>query len=130
MEATAYYGLILHCTSANPLTYPQESWTSATSSLTLLHLVVSFRVGYTNSMETEPESTPETTVAAPLGEGMAIIKAYLKTLPASPGVYRMMNARGEVLHTGCVAFGMDRLAVALFVTHGAKISAWPARNTG
>ena len=33
---------------------------------------------------------------------------------------------GEVLHTGCVAFGMDRLAVALFVTHGAKINAWPA----
>lgn len=51
-------------------------------------------------METEPESSPETTVAAPLGEGMAIIKAYLKTLPASPGVYRMMNARGEVLYVG------------------------------
>ena len=33
---------------------------------------------------------------------------------------------GEVLHTGCVAFGMDRLAVALFATHGAKISGWPA----
>ena len=30
------------------------------------------------------------------------------------------NAKGEVLHTGCVAFGMDRLAVALFVTHGAE----------
>ena len=29
-------------------------------------------------------------------------------------------------HTGCVAFGMDRLAVALFVTHGADPQAWPA----
>ena len=37
-------------------------------------------------------------------------------------VWGLHNAAGEVLHTGCVAFGMDRLAVALFVTHGAKIS--------
>jgi len=41
-------------------------------------------------------------------------------------VWGLHNAKGEVLHTGCVAFGMDRLAVALFVTHGTKISAWPA----
>jgi seryl-tRNA synthetase len=41
-------------------------------------------------------------------------------------VWGLHNAAGEVLHTGCVAFGMDRLAVALFVTHGAKISDWPA----
>jgi seryl-tRNA synthetase len=41
-------------------------------------------------------------------------------------VWGLHNASGEVLHTGCVAFGMDRLAVALFVTHGAEISAWPA----
>ena len=41
-------------------------------------------------------------------------------------VWGLHNAAGEVLHTGCVAFGMDRLAVALFVTHGAEISAWPA----
>src|SRR6201996_4445923 len=41
-------------------------------------------------------------------------------------VWGLHNAAGEVLHTGCVAFGMDRLAVALFVTHGARISAWPA----
>jgi seryl-tRNA synthetase len=42
-------------------------------------------------------------------------------------VWGLHNAKGEVLHTGCVAFGMDRLAVTLFVTHGAKVSAWPAR---
>lgn len=41
-------------------------------------------------------------------------------------VWGLHNAAGEVLHTGCVAFGMDRLAVALFVTHGAKIADWPA----
>lgn len=41
-------------------------------------------------------------------------------------VWGLHNAAGDVLHTGCVAFGMDRLAVALFVTHGAEIAAWPA----
>ena len=33
---------------------------------------------------------------------------------------------GFVAHTGCVAFGMDRLAVALFATHGTDVAAWPA----
>jgi seryl-tRNA synthetase len=42
-------------------------------------------------------------------------------------VWGLHNAKGDVLHTGCVAFGMDRLAVALFVTHGADIAGWPAR---
>lgn len=32
---------------------------------------------------------------------------------------------GKPAHTGCVAFGMDRLAVALFATHGLKIPVWP-----
>jgi aspartyl-tRNA synthetase len=32
---------------------------------------------------------------------------------------------GEPAHTGCVAFGMDRLAVALFATHGLDVAAWP-----
>ena len=38
----------------------------------------------------------------------------------------LRNRIGGVPHTGCVAFGMDRLAVALFVIHGAKIGIWPA----
>jgi seryl-tRNA synthetase len=33
---------------------------------------------------------------------------------------------GEPAHTGCVAFGMDRLAVAMFATHGADVETWPA----
>jgi seryl-tRNA synthetase len=36
------------------------------------------------------------------------------------------DAAGEVSHTGCVAFGMDRLAVALFATHGTDLARWPA----
>jgi seryl-tRNA synthetase len=41
-------------------------------------------------------------------------------------VWSLRNARHDVLHTGCVAFGMDRLAVALFAIHGAKVKDWPA----
>jgi seryl-tRNA synthetase len=33
---------------------------------------------------------------------------------------------GEIAHTACVAFGMDRLALALFAIHGVDITAWPA----
>jgi seryl-tRNA synthetase len=35
------------------------------------------------------------------------------------------NAAGEPAHTACVAFGMDRLAVALFATHGEDPADWP-----
>jgi seryl-tRNA synthetase len=31
----------------------------------------------------------------------------------------------EVAHTACVAFGIDRLAVALFALHGIEIAKWP-----
>jgi seryl-tRNA synthetase len=37
------------------------------------------------------------------------------------------DASGEPAHTGCVAFGMDRLAVAMFHTHGIDLSAWPTK---
>ncbi len=35
-------------------------------------------------------------------------------------------ADGTPAHTACVAFGMDRLAVALFWTHGLDVERWPA----
>jgi seryl-tRNA synthetase len=38
---------------------------------------------------------------------------------------------GAVAHTSCVAFGMDRLAIALFCVHGLETARWPstARQT-
>jgi seryl-tRNA synthetase len=36
------------------------------------------------------------------------------------------DAGGAPAHTGCVAFGMDRLAVAMFHTHGTDLAKWPA----
>jgi seryl-tRNA synthetase len=32
---------------------------------------------------------------------------------------------GDTAHTACVAFGMDRLALAIFATHGTDPEAWP-----
>jgi seryl-tRNA synthetase len=36
------------------------------------------------------------------------------------------DVNGEPAHTGCVAFGMDRLAVAMFHIHGTDPVKWPA----
>jgi seryl-tRNA synthetase len=33
---------------------------------------------------------------------------------------------GNVAHTACAAFGLDRLTIALFATHGLDLEAWPA----
>ncbi len=41
-------------------------------------------------------------------------------------VWGLRDAEGGVAHTGCVAFGMDRLAVAMFATHGTDPAGWPA----
>jgi seryl-tRNA synthetase len=41
-------------------------------------------------------------------------------------VWGIQTQGGAVAHTGCVAFGMDRLAVALFANHGIDLARWPA----
>jgi seryl-tRNA synthetase len=38
----------------------------------------------------------------------------------------LKSADGQVAHTSCVAFGMDRLTVALFCCHGLELARWPA----
>ncbi|WIY51852.1 excinuclease ABC subunit UvrC [Devosia sp. YIM 151766] len=37
---------------------------------------------------------------APLPSGPEIIRAFVRTLPAAPGVYRMLDAAGEVMYVG------------------------------
>ena len=38
----------------------------------------------------------------------------------------LRTADGEIAHTACAAFGMDRLALAIFAVHGIDPHAWPA----
>jgi seryl-tRNA synthetase len=40
--------------------------------------------------------------------------------------WNMRSPAGEPAHTACVAFGVDRLAVALFSTHGPETANWPS----
>ncbi len=41
--------------------------------------------------------------------------------------WNLRTASGATAHTGCVAFGVDRLALALFATHGVELPQWPTR---
>ncbi len=41
--------------------------------------------------------------------------------------WNLRTAAGATAHTGCVAFGVDRLALALFAAHGVDLARWPAR---
>jgi len=38
----------------------------------------------------------------------------------------LSDSNSNIAHTGCAAFGIDRLAVALFAIHGLDTSIWPA----
>ena len=34
-------------------------------------------------------------------------------------------ADGEVAHSACIGFGLDRITLALFATHGMDVAGWP-----
>lgn len=119
--------LFLTRSSTNPQSYPQELGNSASILSHLLDIVghrqctlrilrripVSSRAKkrYNRTMTDEPNTNDKTIandetsdtsppLPAPLAEGIEVIRAYLKTLPASPGVYRMIDGKGDVLYVG------------------------------
>ncbi len=40
--------------------------------------------------------------------------------------WNLRDEAGDLAHTACAAFGMDRLALAMFATHGTELRNWPA----
>ena len=44
--------------------------------------------------------------------------------------YRIELADGECAHTACLGFGLERITLALFRTHGLELRAWPAEVRG
>ncbi|WP_341990699.1 amino acid--[acyl-carrier-protein] ligase [Azorhizobium sp. AG788] len=45
-------------------------------------------------------------------------------------IWPLRTPDGNLAHTGCVAFGIDRLTLALFRHHGFDLNAWPADVRG
>jgi seryl-tRNA synthetase len=39
--------------------------------------------------------------------------------------FDIKTADGEAAHSACVGFGLERIALALFKTHGLKLASWP-----
>jgi excinuclease ABC subunit C len=52
------------------------------------------------SQTADPPDTDQPTDDAPVRRGPDVINSYLKTLPNSPGVYRMIDAAGDVIYVG------------------------------
>ncbi|WP_207477719.1 excinuclease ABC subunit UvrC [Arenibaculum pallidiluteum] len=50
--------------------------------------------------EAPPESRRTRSGHGALADGAEVIRGYLRTLPNTPGVYRMLNAGGDVLYVG------------------------------
>ncbi|MFP6711837.1 MAG: excinuclease ABC subunit UvrC [Rhodospirillales bacterium] len=54
--------------------------------------------------KTDDKSKKSSSEDAPIGDtsmqGVEVIRGYLKTLPGGPGVYRMINEKGDVLYVG------------------------------
>ena len=48
----------------------------------------------------EPEQDLDLAAAGPLAVGRAVIASHAKLAPSSPGVYRMIDAKGDVLYVG------------------------------
>ncbi|MBV8243963.1 MAG: excinuclease ABC subunit UvrC [Hyphomicrobiales bacterium] len=48
----------------------------------------------------EPEADLDLAAAGPLAVGRAVIARHAKLAPSSPGVYRMIDAKGDVLYVG------------------------------
>ena len=42
------------------------------------------------------------------------------------GKFKILSSDGNVAHTSCIGFGLERIALALFKTHGLDVGTWPS----
>jgi len=87
----------------------EERWIDPQPAISHMRLMHPIEPNDIPFAEAAPPGAPESTSAdataagrrtADLGRGVETIRAYLRTLPDRPGVYRMMNAAGDVLYVG------------------------------
>ncbi len=72
-----------------------------------------FQIFTMNERRHEQQSDLEVPTSAPKGSltrGVEVIKGYLKTLESKPGVYRMLNDKGDVLYVGKAKYLNKRVA--------------------
>ncbi len=90
------------------------------------------------SPDTAPDTSPDNsgfdedgTAAGPARLGHAVIRDYLRRLDDSPGVYRMLDARGEVLYVGKARSLRKRVAsYAKPMGHSARIARMISATAG
>ncbi|MGC0362809.1 seryl-tRNA synthetase [Rhodococcus sp. 27YEA15] len=61
-----------------------------------------------------------------LDEGTAIVSSN-NHLDHFGRTFDIETAQGEVAHSSCVGFGMERIALAMLRTHGLDVTRWPLR---
>ncbi len=66
--------------------------------------------GYVSPAEEAEEDEEATPATGLLAQGIGIIRDVLRNLPPSPGVYRMLNAKGEPLYVGKASNLKNRVA--------------------
>lgn len=72
----------------------------------------------------------ELLVPLPSGKQPTACMSFNYHLDHFGSIWGLRDEAGAVAHTGCVAFGMDRLAIALFWHHGLDVHKWPATVRG
>lgn len=64
-----------------------------------------------------------------LDDGTAVVSANLHREHFGD-TFDLSTADGEMAHSACVAFGMERIALSLLRTHGLDLATWPAGVRG
>ncbi len=66
--------------------------------------------GYVPAEEDRLDDVEEAPAGGQLAQGVGVIRDVLRNLPPSPGVYRMLNAKGEPLYVGKASSLKNRVA--------------------